>query len=358
MIDKSLITRLAEVSEKEWCVTIYLPKEEQDDQYELDQLRLNKALAEAKNHLQAKDMEQEAVEKMLKSARRLLDENPFFNRYQSGAVALFLSPGTLETMDIPILKEEMVYVGGEFYLRPILSLLNEMQHFFLLVLDEDNALLFEGTQNNIAQIGNLVPLVEARVGAPVPDAEKGEGIYLKKLYQRLDGKARELIAEEKAPLMLGGSEQRTQLFREVSQYSNILAETIDYRANIDDHKVLHRRAKPIMEEYLREQRRAKRRFFVKEMLKGNASISLTDVLAAAVGGRVATLFMDKDEFTTGQYKPAIQYAEVDEQPDEDHTALFNLAAINTFLNGGEVYDLERKDMPDSTTSINATFWPE
>lgn len=357
MIDKSLIRRLAEISE-EWCLSLYLPKEKQDDHYELDQLRLNKALAEAATHLQTRGMQKEDAERMLESARLLLKGEPFFNRYQAGVVAVFLSPSHLETVDIPVLDEEMVYVGKEFYLRPVLSLLNEMQHYFLMAIDQDNALLFEGAQNGIAQIGNLIPLVAATVGMPAEEAGKAEGRYLKKLYERLDEKVRELISEERAPLVLGGTEQRTQLFREISRYPNILAKTVDYEADSDDRETLHKRVKPIFEEYLQEQKKAKRRFFVKEMLKGNASISLTDILAAAVDGRVATLFMDKDEFATGQYKAAIKYAKVDEQPDEDHTALFNLAAINTFLKGGEVYDMGREDMPDSTTPINATFWPE
>jgi hypothetical protein len=356
MIDRNLIRRLSQVS-KEWCVSIYVPKQQKDKKYELDQLRFNSALAEVLEHLQHRGLKKAEADDFVRPLESLPDRDYFYNRYQPGVLAIFFSSDILEVVEIPTVDEQLIYVGNEFYLRPVLSLLNGMERFFLVTLESDRILLYEGTENSIIQGANLTDLTaNGREQAGENDLENKEELYLKKYFRRIDEKLNELLEGEKSPLLLCASEKSGRIYQEVSSYPKILPRYVEPHPEPDDLDELMRRVHPVFQEFLREEKRAKRRFFVQEMLKGNASISLTDILAAAVDGKVAKLFLDKDEYTTGEYKPAIKYAKVDEEPTEDRTALFNLAAIKTFQKGGEVYNFEREALPDSTTTINATFW--
>ncbi len=358
MIDRKLISRLADIS-REWCATLYIPKVEQEGQYELDRLRFNKAVATVVEQLRNRGMAEAEAGAFVAALKELPDRGHFFNRYQPGLLAVFFDPDVLEVVELPRLElEESVYVGREFYLRPILSLLNGLERFFVLSLSGDNVLLYEGSEAGILQAGNLTPVEyvgknsrQIRLAAQNDD----QAVELKRYFRRVDEKLQETLAQEKAPLILAASEKIALLYRELSGYSPVLAEAVDFVPEKEDLGVLLKRVRPLFQEYLRTAKKEKRRLFIREMLKGNASISLTDILAAADSGQVTALFLDRDEFTTGEYKAAIQWARVDEQPSEDHTALFNLAAIKTFQRGGEVYNLARNEMPDETTPINATF---
>lgn len=358
MIDRSLVHRLSQVS-KEWCISVYVPKKRNDKKYELDQLKFNNSLKEALEHLQHRGLKKEEADDFIEPLKSLPERDYLYNRYQPGVLAIFFNSENLDVVEVPVADEQLVYVGKEFYLRPVLSLLNDLERFFLLTLGPKRILLYEGTEQSIVQVANLTDLTaNGRTGSSADEAlEKQEEVFLRKYFQQIDEKLNELLEGEKSPLLLSASEKTGRIYQEVSSYPKILQRFVEPHPESGDLKGLMKRARPVFQEFMREEKRRKRRFFVQQMLKGNASISLTDILAAAVDGKVATLFLDKDEYATGEYKPAIKYTEVDEEPHEDRTALFNLAAIKTFQKGGEVYNLERDALPDSTTTINATFWP-
>lgn len=361
MIDRQLISRLAD-SSREWCVTLYVPKVEKEGRYELDRLRFNNAVADVLEQLRHRGMRIGDAEAFVVALKELPERDHYFNRYQGGLLAIFFNADLLEVVELPVIDlEESVYVGREFYLRPVLSLLNGLGRYFVLSLSGDNVLLYEGNEGGLLQAGNLTPVESAGQNSrqiQLAARSDDQAVQLKRYFQRIDDKLLELIGREKAPLLLAASEKVALLYRELSRYSYVLPDAVQFVPEKESTAVLLKRVQPLFQEFMRARKKEKRRLFIQEMLKGNASISLTDILAAADNGQVTALFLDKNEFTTGQYKAAIQWAKVDEEPTEDHTALFNLAAIKTFQQGGEVYDLARNEMPDETTPINATFRAE
>ncbi len=360
MIDRDTIKRLAAV-EDPWAVSLYVPKEEEGDMFAYDELQVKKLVNEVDKLMETRDMPPSQRQAFQGRLDALLARPHFFNRYQAGTLAIFVSPSRLEAVDVPLQLDEFVYLGEEFYLRPIVALLNDLERYLVLAVGPESVYLYEGTSSNLTQLANLTPFSDEtgtpeKLGQIDGTDSAAPPLHVKSYLQKVDDRLRQTVADAEAPLIIAGTEWLVGAYRQLSRYGNILPKGIPFQAQKDDRKALVNRAKPLVEEYMRECKAAKRRDFIQEMLKGNASISLIDILAAAVEGQVANLYLDRDEDSAGVFKPAIKFAKVGETKESGgDTALFNLAAIKTFLRGGSVYDLPRKDLPDTTTSINATF---
>jgi len=355
MIDRKLIARLADVS-REWCSTLYVPKVENGDQYELDHSRFDAAVEEVIEQLIKRGWKEDRARQFAAPLFDLPGRDHFFDRFQSGLLAVFFNRDLLEIVELPrITLEESVYVGREFYLRPVLSMLNGLERYFVLSLSGENVLLYEGSEAGIRQAGNLTPVEYLGKHSQLIEQKIHNLEGLKGYFQLIDERLAATLARETAPLILSAPGPIAGVYQELSSYPTILGASVAFVPEKERTDALLKQVRPLFQEFMQRKKKEKRRLFIQEMLRGNASISLIDILAAADNGLVTALFLDKDEFTTGQYKAAIQWAEVDEQPTDDHTALFNLAAIKTFQQGGEIYNLTRDEMPDETTAINATF---
>ncbi len=81
------------------------------------------------------------------------------------------------------------------------------------------------------------------------------------------------------------------------------------------------------------------------LAKGRAGHSFLDVLTAAHQGRIATLFIPSGVHRYGRFDfEGIRLQEhAEEQPGDDE--LVDLAAMQTLLHGGTVYDADPKDIP-------------
>jgi len=360
-LNKELIHLLAEVK-SEYCASIYLTKQYNaaSEIYEIDQLRLQSALADCKEQLTELGMDEEEAALRTQQVQKSVLGNTFFSRYSPGTVSIFFAPGSLEFFEIPDLEIDLSYLGREFYLRPLLPLLSGMGRYFLLSLTDSQLRLFEGLNQNLAPVNmqRILPhdgASDSAAGDVVVPAGKDLHDHLKRIFQRLDDGVLSLLSGSGAPLILAGPDALTVLYRENSRYPLLQHPQISHHPQHDSLDALMQKAWPIAREFFQHKKVEKRKAFIEQMLQGKASISLREIVAAAVEGRVHTLMLDRAERWTGTYKPAIKYVEVDDEIDLHSRALFNFAAVQTFLQGGEVYDLERDELPDRTTSINAIY---
>ena len=69
-----------------------------------------------------------------------------------------------------------------------------------------------------------------------------------------------------------------------------------------------------------------------------------------------TLFCENLEDIFGIYKEENDKITVTQSEENEHTvSLMNMAAVNTFLKGGNVYLLDKEEMPNTNSRINALY---
>ena len=80
-----------------------------------------------------------------------------------------------------------------------------------------------------------------------------------------------------------------------------------------------------------------------------------NILSAALNGIVDTLFIENEKDIFGTFDLKTNRVIIDKSKNISNTSLTNLAAIETFRQGGKVFLLSAEDMPVKNSNLNAIF---
>jgi hypothetical protein len=84
--------------------------------------------------------------------------------------------------------------------------------------------------------------------------------------------------------------------------------------------------------------------------QGKSSNRLTEVLLAAVDGRIDTLFLTKGVRQWGTFDAEKRVIKLHGAAHPNNEDLLDLAAVQTYLNGGTVYVVEPAEVPGGDLS--------
>ncbi len=371
------------------CITLLIPTHQAGHVPE-DKIRLKNALSEAREKLSSEDallnprLSPQEIDAMLQPAYDLLESNQFLLHLSHG-LAIFIQPGFFQYFIVPIDFDPLVYVSNHFYLRHLLPLIKVDDRFFLLALSRDEVRFFEGHRHSITpvKIEDLVPAgmeevfaievrekslqwhPEAPKGTRRPESAGYHGHGLDKdrteedleIYLRaVDDGLMKMLYDEKAPLIIAAVEEIPPVYRRISNYKYIVEPYVKGNPELDDPVLLHEKAweqmRPLSDRQLEAGKEAFGNFFA----EGKASFDIKEVVAAAINGRVDTLYLDKNErILWGTHVLADNSVEIFDSQKPYATDLYNKAAIETYRNGGTVFNLDRADMPRSGTAVNAVM---
>lgn len=88
---------------------------------------------------------------------------------------------------------------------------------------------------------------------------------------------------------------------------------------------------------------------------GKTSSDIRQVVPASIQGKIDTLFVENRADIWGIYDPEKQHVELHEEFEPPNVSLLNKTVIQTFLNGGNVYLLEKEEMPNPYSKVNALY---
>jgi hypothetical protein len=353
-------------------VSIYMPAHRRTNEAEQDPIRLKNLLGNAEEQLKARDVRSLTIRDILQPANDLL-EDPIFWRHQSDGLALFLGEGEAHILRLPITFRELAVVGDFWHMKPLLPLFAGDGRFYVLALSHDAVRLLEGTRHAISELTlDNVPtsLAEAlryddkedqlrfhtnprRPGGGGRQAIfNGHGMSresgktdLLRFFQQIDAGLQPILRNQRAPLVLAGVEYLHPIYREANEYDFLVDEGVT--GNPDDLRPeqLHEAAWPLVEPLFEAQRlQAKERF--RNLQNGDLTVvNLKQAIEAAHQGRVDTIFVPIGVRQWGKFDPITGRLDLyaDQQPGARD--LYDLAAVQTYLNGGAVFAVEPIAMP-------------
>jgi hypothetical protein len=348
------------------CISIYIPTARAGVESKQGSIRLKNQLKQAEKELSAQGLRTPQVAELLEPAQKLCDNNGFW-RYQGDGLALFRSPMKFYYYRLPIHFEELLVVTDRFHVKPLMRLFTEDGRFYVLTLSRNDVRLFQCTRFGVREIDlpadtpRSFTEVLAReglerqiqihtAGAAVKfhghgAREEDEKENLREYFRRVDKGVREVLREDRAPLVLAGVEYLFPLYREASTHPNVVAEGIAGNPDGRRPEELQAEAWKIVEPHVRKSRReAARRF---EELAGSprASDAIQQVLPAAFQGRVEHLFVAVGRQIWGRFDPETHEVRISETQKSGDRDLLNQAAVHTFLQGGAVYAVEPPEVP-------------
>lgn len=251
--------------------------------------------------------------------------------------------------------------------------------FYLLMLQRRNVKLYECTQHSFTEIiiDDLIPESKRdRVGFDFEEKNlqfrsggSGQAMYhgqeaatgarkneIKKYLRAINDGIYPLVREENIPMLVVAQRPVFDIYKEVNSYTHLMKEHLNIDFNNSDIFDTHELAWEIMAPVFDRSRKDKITLFLEEQGTGKTAIGIDKIIPASINGKVDVLFCENKSDIFGKYKQQGDTITV-EQSEENNTtiSLMNVAAVQTFLNGGEVYLLDKEDMPNPNSRINALY---
>jgi hypothetical protein len=356
-------------SASDYSLSIYLPTHTAGPEIQQDSIRLKNLLGDAETQLEQAGMSKHEVGPMLESAYGLLDNERFW-RHQSQGLALFITPEATRMYRLPLDFESLVVVTNRFHLKPLLPLFFENRYFYILALSQNQVRLFQATRYNISEVPleNVPTSLEEALKYDDPEEQQqfhnvsgdgsvpkyhGHGVGtsmdskedVRRFLTKVEAGLQPYLRDDTAPLVLVSVEYLQPIYREINSYPHLLDEGINGNPDVAKPDELRQQAWPKVASLIEASHQDAITQFHNMKGTGKASDHLEQLVAAACRGQVSTFFTAADAHCWGQYDQATGQVEQHDQPQPKDQDLLDIAAVQTFLQGGTVYVLSADDMP-------------
>jgi hypothetical protein len=363
------------------CVSLYMPTQKAGAEIRQNPIRFKNLIREAEEQLDALGIRHTEAVNFLESAMEL-DRGDFWEHQDEGLV-VFIAENLFRYYCLPRDCSELVVVGQQFHVKPLLHLINNDGNFYVLALSQKNVKFFAGTgySFNEVPVENMPQNLEATLledvlqkgvqhritkskggtsnpfqhpgsfhGQGSPDQDRHLADILQFCYA-VDTVLHEKLREEKAPLVLAGVEYLFPIYQQANTYPHLLAESINGNPETITSEQLHDEAWRIVSPSFQENKRAGIELYERLVGEdtGRATNNIKEIIPAAYYHRVDTLFVSVSEQKWGKFDSENTIVELHTEPEPDDEDMLDFAAVHTLLNGGIVYTLESQDMPNGST---------
>ncbi|MFD1160982.1 baeRF7 domain-containing protein [Hwangdonia seohaensis] len=381
LITKKEIAELHDINQDN-CISIFIPTHRAGKKVlqEEDALALKNQLKAVKDKLGKKELSSDDINKRTQPVQKLIDNSSFW-REQSDGLAIFIADGFAKTYTLPVHFKEFNYISNSFYLKPLMPMFVGDGSFYLLMLERRNVKLYECTQHSFTEIiiDDLIPESKRdRVGFDYEEknlqfrtgqAGSGYAMYhgqeaatgkrkneIKKYLRAINDGIAPIFREENMPLLIAAQDFIFDIYKEVNTYSDLKEENLNTDFSDTDIFDAHEQAWEMMAPVFDQKRKDKMARFLEEQGTGKTAIGIDKIIPAAFDGKVDTLFCENKADIFGNCLEENNSITVTQSEESDNTiSLMNVAAIKTFLNGGEVYLLDKEDMPNPNSRVNALY---
>lgn len=369
------LRRLAE-TETANCVSIYLPTHRAGREKEQDQIRLRNAVASATRELVALGMRPPEADELLASVS-VVEEGEFWAHLEQG-LAVFTNASGTQAYRLIEPVDELVVVADRFHIKPLLPLVATGELFYVLALSQNEVRLLRGSRYRVSEmaLGDIPPSLAAALWYEDREAQlhshgakrtgtgqvaatfHGQGVGidttdadLARFLSAVDDGVRHIIGSGQAPLVLAGVESTVAHYRQVSSYPNIVPDAVAGSPEALSAAELHERAWPLAEPVFGDASREARTAIESGAVP--VADSLTDVVVAAHGGRVATAFVPLGVQRWGVFDAESQQVDEHAQRDPGDRDLLDAIAVETLAHGGHVYVVDADDVPRDAPVVAA-----
>jgi len=376
MITREDILNLAK-KESDVCISIFLPTHKMGEEVQQDPIRLKNLLSKATEQLTDNNIKEQRIEKLLEEPRDLLDK-PMFWQHNDKGLALFISEDDFDYFRIPHSFKERVMVSDHFLITPLVPMITLEGTFCILSLSQKKMRLLKCTRADVEEIeleeapNSLEEFLKYDVNETNLQHHAGQGANAQAIFhgqggsrdtntqevinylKAVENEVTSILRKRNDPLILAGVTEAIAEYRKVNSYSRLLDQAASGNPDPKSNKEIKDEGWKVIKSY-----------FLKDMYDdierfGNLSGSekqsdnLGKIVEAAYYGKVESLFVPLGEHSWGWFDMERDVVHHSKGPKNGEHDLINMAAIKTLTQSGNVYALDREDMPNGS-SIAAIF---
>lgn len=368
MITRDTILELLEKAENP-ALSIYLHTHEKGEEVQQDPIRFKNQLTEAERKLEERNMPARKIDEMLKPARKLLDRPPFW-RYGDRGLALFISGDYFQTFKVPLDFREEVQVGRSFLITPLLPMITLEGTFCILALSQKKMRLLRATRESSHELAfekapksmeefKQYDLEEKSLSSYSGDRgrtmfhgwgdDSVESDYVENYLKQVENEVTSILRKRNDPLILAGVNEAVALYRKVNHYHRLMEQALTANPDPKSEAELRDEAWEVIRSYFLENMYSDLERYNDLKGTGKQSDNLSRIVESSHYGKVDTLFVCKGEQSWGWFDRDREVVHHGTENGSGGYDLINEAAIRTLSQGGDVYALEREDMPDGVT---------
>ena len=361
------------------CISIYMPAEKAGAETRKNSIRFKNLLSEAEEKI-AEMFDKSALSESLESAESYI-ENYDFWQHQDCGLAFFIDRSGVKYYRLPYSFEELVIVGNSFHLKPLLPVIANDSKFYLLALSQNQVRFFFGSHYSINEIKlpeNVPPSLAEALKYDDPEKQTqfhsgdagGSPIYhgqgvgtsdnkdeIKRFFHKVNDGLKAVLQEENTPLILAGVEFLLPIYHETNSYTNLQEEGVIGNPENKSAEELHQQAWEIIEPLLIAQRKEAIDQYYNLSGTGEATQNLEEVVPAAVNGQIDTLFVRANTQKWGKFEQQENKVTVYAEKEDSSIDLLDLAATNTFFQGGKIYVMDEDKMPEDSLMMAILRYP-
>ena len=363
---------------KDLCISIYMPTHRSGVETQQNQIRFKNLIRDAEERLIASGMKPQDARSFLEKAQGMVN-NVLFWRQQRDSLALFLSSDLFLHYNLPVHTAELIVVTDRFHLKPLLPLLSRDEHFYILTLSQNEVKLYEGTSLSMREMkieglpqgmGKALqadePEKQVRFRSGGGGGERGAMISghgaeiedtkdnLLRYFRQVDRVLKDALKDEHVPLILAGVEFLFPIYREVNTYPALIEENIAGNPKRLSKEGLKKKGWALVSQHYAKDIESAVNLYKQSQGTGLTASNIKDILVAAHQGRVGVLFVPLEKELWGSFKSDSGQVTFSETPVTGGEDLFDLAAILTHVQGGNVFALPPENIPEGL-SIAALF---
>jgi hypothetical protein len=338
----------------------------------------------AEQRLNATGLRRSEITALLEPAQTVLHDGLFWS-HQGDGLAVYLAPGVSHLFRLPLEVPELVVVSGRFHVKPLLPLISGDGPFYLLAISQKQIRLLQGSRHSVVQVelaGVTGSLVEAlrgedpqrqlqfhtatgapggRRGRPAlfhghgAGADDAKGRILR-YFREVDEAVNAALSGEQAPLVLAAVNYLLPIYREANSYPYLVEGAIRGSPERLSGQVLHGRGWEVVAPLFAEAQQGAARRYSQAVGTDLTADTLETILPAAHHGQVEVLFVTVGLQQWGRFDPSAKQVHLHVEADPGDEDLLDLAAVQTFLNGGVVYAVAPEKVPGGTSLAALLRW--
>ena len=361
----------------EHCLSLYMPTNRAPVEGRQDLIRFKNMVRDTEERLVQGGLRPPEAKQYLAPLLKLADDVAFW-QYRGDGLALFYSQEVVRPFRLPVRFEELTVVANRFHLKPLIPLFTEESDFCVLAISQNEIRLIQGNrygawevelENIPASLAEALryddPQRQFQFHSKTPaGAGRRHAVFfahgvglddskddIRRYLQQIDRGLKEVLGQNRVPLLLAGVDYLASIYREVNSYPNLLGEGIVGNPELLSPEELHNRAwKLIQPRFLKAREEAISQY--KQLAgTGRTLQEVTEIVPAAVQGRIDTLVVALGVQVWGTFLPEQGSVALHGEPAAGSEDLLDLAAIQTVLNGGMVYVVEPGALPDNAAVI-------
>lgn len=365
------------------CVSILAPMEKADSVQ--NPIRFKNLVRQAHDEmLRSGDFPQEEIDALLNPVQELLDKPAHFWNHRDKGLAAFCSRQGVHVVDVPISLEPRVVVGDRFHIKPLLPLITDDTRFYVLLLAQRQIKLLKCDRDGATEqtLPDDVPksIDEVRYWEDASGMNKGQQVdhrngrrsgipgrgiygagsphgvgitqdldreYRMRLMRGIEEGLKHFWEDQKIPLLLGGTDEIVNEFRKVTSHPNVLPEQLPGHLEICSNAQVFEEAWRIIEQRLTELKESELQLYCNNLGTGLASDDLSQILIAALDGRVGTLFLSLDTPILGSFDAENRVVKIGDGNED----LIETAALLTLSRGGQVFTLPKDRLSSPVAAL-------